>query len=171
MANLPPVSLIAVASCHRRRDTVGKFANGIVDTSGKVSTVSTTLAKLVEKFAAGVVDTGGAPWISPRTFEKIRNGLIVILWDWGKTDSWKKPEAKNLVTLFPLSSSASFDDISATCLCEQVNDSYALPPSNPEWNIILEQRKEKEKYLHWPHVNPKCTQYKNWPSVNAHARD
>ncbi len=32
--------------------------------------------------------------ISPRIFEKIRNGLIVILWGWGETDSWKEPEAK-----------------------------------------------------------------------------
>ncbi len=37
--------------------------------------------------------------ISPRIFEKIRNGLNGILWGWGKTDSWKEPEAKNLVTL------------------------------------------------------------------------
>jgi hypothetical protein len=32
-------------------------------------------------------------------FEKIRNGLAGILWVWGETDSRKKPEAKNLVTL------------------------------------------------------------------------
>jgi hypothetical protein len=32
-------------------------------------------------------------------FEKIRNGPTGILWGWGETDSWKKPEAKNLVTL------------------------------------------------------------------------
>ena len=37
--------------------------------------------------------------ISPRIFEKIRNGLNGILWGWGETDSRKKPEAKNLVTL------------------------------------------------------------------------
>ncbi len=37
--------------------------------------------------------------ISPRIFEKIRNVLNGILWGWGKTDSWKEPEAKNLVTL------------------------------------------------------------------------
>jgi hypothetical protein len=37
--------------------------------------------------------------ISPRIFEKIRNGPNVILWGWGETDSQKKPEAKNLVTL------------------------------------------------------------------------
>ncbi len=60
-----------------------KFATGVADTGGK--------------FATDVVDTGGAPW--PRIFEKIRNGLNGILWVWGETDSWKKPEAKNLVTL------------------------------------------------------------------------
>jgi hypothetical protein len=37
--------------------------------------------------------------ISPQIFEKIRNGLKEILWGWGETDSWKEPEAKNLVTL------------------------------------------------------------------------
>jgi hypothetical protein len=46
---LPPVSY-------------GKFAAGVVDTSGKFAAsiiVSTTLAKMVEKFAPGVVDTDG----------------------------------------------------------------------------------------------------------------
>ncbi len=37
--------------------------------------------------------------ISPRLLEKIRNGPNGILWGWGETDSQKKPEAKNLVTL------------------------------------------------------------------------
>ncbi len=37
--------------------------------------------------------------ISPRIFLKIRNGLNGRLWGWGETDSWKEPEAKNLVTL------------------------------------------------------------------------
>jgi hypothetical protein len=37
--------------------------------------------------------------ISPRFFEKIQNGPNVILWGWGETDSRKKQEAKNLVTL------------------------------------------------------------------------
>ncbi len=69
---------------------VGKFATGVADTGGK--------------FATGVVDTGGNfaaglppvslipvvhldSRISPRIFEKIRNGLNGILWGWGKTDS------------------------------------------------------------------------------------
>ncbi len=37
--------------------------------------------------------------ISLRIFEKIRHGPNGILWGWGETDWWKKPEAKNLVTL------------------------------------------------------------------------
>jgi hypothetical protein len=37
--------------------------------------------------------------LSPRIFEKIRNGPNAILWGGGETDSSKKPEAKNLVTL------------------------------------------------------------------------
>jgi hypothetical protein len=32
--------------------------------------------------------------ISPQIFEKIRNGPNGILWGWGETDWWKKPEAK-----------------------------------------------------------------------------
>ncbi len=76
---------------------VAKFATGVVVTGGK--------------FAAGVVDTGGnlppvlfTPVanlppvslihvvhlylrISPRIFEKIRNGPNGILWRWGETDS------------------------------------------------------------------------------------
>jgi hypothetical protein len=37
--------------------------------------------------------------LSLRIFEKIRNVSNAILWGWGETDSSKKPEAKNLVTL------------------------------------------------------------------------
>jgi hypothetical protein len=38
-------------------------------------------------------------YLRPRIFEKNRNGPNGILWGWGETDSWKKPEAINLVTL------------------------------------------------------------------------
>jgi hypothetical protein len=37
--------------------------------------------------------------ISPRIFEKIQNGPDGIIRGLGETDSRKKPEAKNLVTL------------------------------------------------------------------------
>jgi hypothetical protein len=53
-------------------------------------------------FATGVSDTGGkfaAGVIDPRIFEKLRNGPNGILRGLGETDSRKKPEAKNLVTL------------------------------------------------------------------------
>ena len=78
---MPPVSLTPVANLPPVSTTEGelgtKFAAGVVDTGGK--------------FAAGVVDTGGNLHldlrISPRIFEKIRNGPTGILWGWGETDS------------------------------------------------------------------------------------
>jgi hypothetical protein len=85
VSNLPPVSLTPVAN---------------------LPPVSTTLVKLVAKFAAGVADTGGKLpsvslipaailppvsltrlRISPRIFEKIRNGRNGILRGLGETDS------------------------------------------------------------------------------------
>ncbi len=67
-------------------DTGGKFAAGVVDTGGN--------------FAAGVVEpVANLPpvslipvvhlylRISPRIFEKIRNGPNGILWGWGETDA------------------------------------------------------------------------------------
>ncbi len=52
--NMPPASLTLVK----------KLTVATVDTSGKFTTVLTTLAKLVEKFAAGVIDTSGAPLLA-----------------------------------------------------------------------------------------------------------
>ncbi len=85
VANLPPVSTTLAK-------LVEKFAAVVIDTGGK--------------FAAGVVDTGGnfagdAPWLADisANFQQIWNGRNGILWGWGETDSWKKSEAKNLVTL------------------------------------------------------------------------
>ncbi len=68
-------------------DTGGNFAASVVDTGGK--------------FAMGVVDTGGQPWAAniSANFRKNRNGPNGILRGLGETDSWKKPEVKNLVTL------------------------------------------------------------------------
>ncbi len=65
-------------------ETGGKFAYGVVDTGGK--------------FATGVVDTGGAPCLA-NISANFSNKFETVLWGWGETDSWKKPEAKNLVTL------------------------------------------------------------------------
>ncbi len=80
---LTPVENLPLVSTAQGK-LVAKFAAGVVDTGGK--------------FAAGVVDTGGnfSPVtpvvhldlrISPRIFEKIRNGPNGTLWGWGETDS------------------------------------------------------------------------------------
>ncbi len=88
-------------------DTGGKFAAGIVDTGGKFATGINNASENGGKVLPPVslIPVSSIPvvhldsWISPRIFEKIRKGLNGILWGWGETDSWKKPEAKNLVTL------------------------------------------------------------------------
>ncbi len=89
LANLQPVSTtlakLVAKFAAGVADTGGKFAAGVVDTGGN--------------FAAGVVDTDGKfatvslipvvhlyLRISPRIFEKIRNGPNGILWGWGETD-------------------------------------------------------------------------------------
>jgi hypothetical protein len=62
---------------------VAKFAAGVLDTGGK--------------FAAGVIDTSGAPWlvnISAKFLKKFKT----VLMGYSGADTWKKPEAKNLVT-------------------------------------------------------------------------
>jgi hypothetical protein len=71
--------------------TGGKFAAGIIDTSGNnLPPVSITPEELVAKFAAGVV---GIPVvhlhlrISPQIFEKIRNDPSVNVRRLGKDDS------------------------------------------------------------------------------------
>jgi hypothetical protein len=79
-------------------DTSGKFAAGVVDTGGNLPPVSLTpVANLPPVSTTPVVHLDLQ--ISLRIFEKIRNGPNGILWGWGETDSQKKPEAKNLVTL------------------------------------------------------------------------
>ncbi len=56
-------------------DIGGKFAADVNDTGGNIAT--------------GVMDTGGK-------FATFPNGILSVL---GETDSWKKPEVENLVTL------------------------------------------------------------------------
>ncbi len=63
-------------------ETGDKFLAGVVDTA--------------EQFIAGVNDIYS--WISPQIFEKIQKGPNGILGGLGDTDSWKKPEVKNLVS-------------------------------------------------------------------------
>jgi hypothetical protein len=89
-ANLPPVSLTLVASLPpvstAQGDTGGKFAAGVVDTGGNLPPVSLTpVANLPPVSLAPVVHLDLR--ISPRIFEKIRNGPNGILWGWGETDS------------------------------------------------------------------------------------
>jgi hypothetical protein len=71
-----------------------------------VANFSIIFASVVDtggKFATGVNDTGEPAnlelRISPRIFEKIRNGPNGTIRGLGETGSRKKPEAKNLVTL------------------------------------------------------------------------
>ncbi len=78
-AYLPPVSLTPVANLPpvstAQGELVAKFAAGVVDTDGKLPPVSLTPVVHLDLR------------ISPRIFEKIRNGLNGILWGWGEIDS------------------------------------------------------------------------------------
>ncbi len=79
-------------------DTGGKFSAGVVDTGGNLPPVSLTpVADLPPVSLTPVVHLDLR--ISPRIFEKIRNDYNVIIRGLGEGDSWKKSEAKNLVTL------------------------------------------------------------------------
>ncbi len=89
VANLPPVLLIPVAICPRRRwhchrcqQHKGNWWQNLLP----VSLIPVANLHLDLR-------------ISPRIFEKIRNDPNVIIRGLGEGDSWKKPEAKNLVTL------------------------------------------------------------------------
>ncbi len=67
-------------------DTGGKFAAGVVDTGGNLPPVSLTpVANLLPVSLSPVVHLDLR--ISPRIFEKIRNGLNGILWGWEGPDS------------------------------------------------------------------------------------
>ena len=101
VANLPPVSLIPMANCHRC-PWHQNFPPVSLTPLANLPPVSTTLAKLVAKFATGVVYTCGAPWlvnISGNFRKKFELVLMGYSGAGGETDSWKKPEAKNLVSL------------------------------------------------------------------------
>jgi hypothetical protein len=84
-------------------DTGGKFADGIVYTCGKFATgiknTSRTVGQICRRYRW--YDTSGAPWLVniSKNFRKIRNDPGVIFRGLGEDDSWKKSEAKNLVTL------------------------------------------------------------------------
>jgi hypothetical protein len=80
-------------------DTGGKFATGVVDSGGKLPPVL-LIAKLVANLPpVSLTPVANLPpvslipvvhlylRISPRIFEKIRNGPNGMLWGWGETDS------------------------------------------------------------------------------------
>ncbi len=85
---MPPVST-------KLAKLVAKFAAGVADTGGKIAA---GVAYTGGNFAAGVAVANLPPVslitvvhlylrISPRIFEKNRNGPNGILWGWGETDS------------------------------------------------------------------------------------
>ncbi len=90
VANLPPVSTIPAASsslsgvCSLMLFQL--FATGVNDAGGKLPPVSTTpAANLLPASLTPVANLELR--ISPRIFEKIRNGLNGVLWGWGESDS------------------------------------------------------------------------------------
>ena len=118
----PPVSTTPVANCHRyqrhRWQTMGLISGCRylkVNLKAKMyicvtSTIQRCPNKIIKIFLlesfchlppVSLTPVANRELrISPRIFEKIRNGPNGILRGWGETDSWKKkPEAKNLRTL------------------------------------------------------------------------
>jgi hypothetical protein len=98
--NLPPVSLTLVAYFATGVvNTGGKFAASVVDTPAAIlPPVSLTpVANLPPVSTTSVVHLDLR--ISPRIFENTQNDPNVIFRGLEEGDSWKKPEAKNLVTL------------------------------------------------------------------------
>jgi hypothetical protein len=91
------VSLMPVAICHRRRWLPPVLLTPVAN----FPSVSTTQAELVVEFAASVVETGGAPWLAniSANFRKKLERPNVIFRGLLEVNSWKKSEAKNLVTL------------------------------------------------------------------------
>ncbi len=117
--NLPPVSLIPVAICHRRRwpaanlppvsltpvscqQHKGNWWQNLPPVSLKPVA---NLPPVSLKPAANLPPVSLTPVvhldlrISPLIFEKIRDDPNVVFRGLWKVDSWKKPEAKNLVIL------------------------------------------------------------------------
>ncbi len=90
VANLPPVSTTLAKMVEKFAigvaDTGGKFANGVVVPVAILPPVSLTpVENLPPVSLIPVVHLDSR--ISPRIFEKIRNGLNAILLGWGETDS------------------------------------------------------------------------------------
>ncbi len=90
-ANLPPVSLIPAQICHRCQQYKGNWWQNLLPVSliPVANLPPVSLIPVVHLYLR----------ISPRIFENILNDSNVIIRGLGEGDSWKKPEAKNLVTL------------------------------------------------------------------------
>ncbi len=124
VANIPPVSLIPVAICHRRpwhqrqicrwyRYTGGNFATGVNNTratGGKFCCRCRWYLRQIccrcrwyrRQFATIVIDSGGAPWlanISGNFRKKIEMILRLLSGALGKVIHEKNLKQKNLVTL------------------------------------------------------------------------
>ncbi len=92
-------------------DTDGKFTASVVETSGKLPPVSLTaqanllpvsftpVTNLPPVLTTPALQVAKFFRLSPQIFEKIWNDPHIIFNGLVEDDSWKKPEAKNLVTL------------------------------------------------------------------------
>jgi hypothetical protein len=102
VAHLPPVSLIQVAICHRRRWHRLQICRRYRWHQWKIG--HRYHSETGGKICPGVVDTGGAPWLANISvnFWKNLNDLNGILWDWRETDSWKKTRSKKSRDTVPL---------------------------------------------------------------------
>jgi hypothetical protein len=120
-AAMTPVAMTPVANCHRyqrhRWQTMGLIsgcryfkvnlkAKMYIDVKSTIQRCPNKIVKifLIEDFfhlppvsttPVGNLELQIFPWI----FDKIRNGPTCILRGLGETDSWNKPEPKNLLTL------------------------------------------------------------------------
>jgi hypothetical protein len=113
VANLPPVSLMSVANLPPVSTTlaklVSKFVTGVIDTGGNLPPVSlipaailppVSLSPVVNLPAVSLIPVEHLDFqISPRIFEKIRNGPNGILWGWGKLIDEKTKSKKSRHTV------------------------------------------------------------------------
>jgi hypothetical protein len=93
---LPPVSLIPVAICHRRRWHQRQICCRIVDTGGNTSGTGGKICHGCRWRAAILPPELLTPVVH---LEKIWNNPYIIFRGLGEGASWEKPEVKNLVTL------------------------------------------------------------------------
>ena len=113
-------------------DTGGKFATGVNNTGGKLPPVSTTpAANLPPVSATPVVNLELR--ISPRIFEKIRNGPNGILWGWGKLIH-KKTRSKKSRDTVPLTVSS----VNEYSTAKTTEGRHVMHCSISNYNFIIE---------------------------------